>query len=107
MTKVTPDQNYNTIVYYDDGDAVQIHGQKLDNLGLNNFQDWQCDAGFNRIIIMPDTSVYSAECENDAMGKLSDNSFQLFTHPTTCKRVRCTGNPDDIMVQKNAPNHGE
>lgn len=93
------------MVTYDDGIQVWIHGNKLNNLGLDDFQGWQCDAGFNRICVQPDTRVFSSECENDYLGRLDDNSFQLYSQPSVCKRPKCVGNADDLMTRKTHPDH--
>jgi hypothetical protein len=100
MTKLQPDTNCNAVVTYNDGTEVPVYASKLVINNLNNFSDWQCNAGHSRIFILPDTSVYSGECENDYLGKLSDQSFQILPKMTTCKKTACYNNPDDLMVEK-------
>ena len=100
MTKLQSDTNSNTIVTYSDGTEVAIYASRLVTNNLNDFRDWQCDAGYSRIFILPDTSVYGGECENDFLGKLDDLSFSLLPGMTTCKKTHCYNNPDDLMVEK-------
>ena len=85
-----------------DNSTQLIFASSLRYLNLHRFKGWKCHAGLDRIFIAPDTSVYSAECENDFMGKLDDNSFKLFDSPQICKRETCTNNPDDLQVIKYA-----
>jgi hypothetical protein len=102
MSKLTPDQHYNAEVHYDDGDIVKIYATKLSNQRLSNFFGWECEAGLSRIFILPDSSVYGGECENDFLGKLNNNTFKLSNQPTICKKPRCIGNPDDLVTKKSA-----
>jgi hypothetical protein len=102
MNSLTPDHNYNTEVHYNDGTTVKIYATQLSNKGLSDFFGWECEAGVTRICILPDSAVYSGECENDFLGRLSDNTFKLLDNPTTCKKTRCIGNPDDLMTKKSA-----
>ena len=100
LHRVPEDHYYNVKIDYDDQTSVKTYATRLKFLGLDNFQGWKCSAGFKRISIQPDTSVYSGECNNRFLGKLSDNSFQLLQAPDLCQQVRCTGNPDDLMINK-------
>jgi organic radical activating enzyme len=99
---IEEDKNYNAQIYYDNGHRVNIYSAKMYLLNLHHFQGWQCRAGSHRIFVLPDTSVWSAECQNDFLGYLEDSSFQIKTQPVTCQREVCTNNPDDIMTEKYA-----
>jgi MoaA/NifB/PqqE/SkfB family radical SAM enzyme len=77
-----------------------MYAAKLNYLGLANFQGWKCHAGSVRICIFPDGSVYGAECENDHLGNLDDDSFNILNSPTICKQKECNNNPDDAMTKK-------
>ena len=96
------DKYYNIKVTSQDDSTQLTFASKLRYLDLHHFKGWKCHAGFDRIFITPDSSVYSSECENDFMGKLDDNSFKLFDGPQVCKRETCTNNPDDLQVTKYA-----
>ena len=99
-----PDETYNNVtVYHKDGSSVPTYATRLKFLGLDNFQGWKCHAGVHRINIAADSTVYVGECENEVLGRLDDNSFRLLDNPGLCKRKTCTNNPDDIMINKSAP----
>jgi len=95
-----PEKNFNLIATDENGVDIHVYGSQLFNKNLNNFKDWQCAAGSTRIFILPDTSVYGGEYENDFLGKLEDNSFELLTTHTVCKKDFCYNNPDDLMIEK-------
>jgi MoaA/NifB/PqqE/SkfB family radical SAM enzyme len=96
------DKYYNIEITLDDKSTQSTSASSLRYLNLHHFKGWQCHAGLDRIFILPDSSVYSGECENDFMGKLNDNSFELFDRPHPCKRETCTGNAYDLQVTKYA-----
>jgi len=104
MTHLTPDENCNATVYYDDGSTVNIFATKIRLMDLDYFENWKCKAGVERIVILPDSSVFGGECENDYLGNLTNGSFNLIDNFTTCKQNRCGNNPDDIMMEKYLPN---
>lgn len=97
-----PDENYNAQIKYEDGKTVNIYSAKLYLLNLHDFEGWQCHAGSHRIFILPNTSVWSGECQNDILGRLDDLSFQIKTAPVICRQKTCTNNPDDVMIEKYA-----
>ena len=100
MTKLKEDLYYNCTAYYDDGDQVNIFASVLNSNNLDNFKGWQCDAGYSRIYIHSDGTVWGGECENDYLGSLQDHSFQLLPLPTLCKKETCITSPDELMLKK-------
>ena len=101
-----PVEHYNNIiVHYEDGTSDKTYATRLKFLGLDKFKDWKCNAGIARISINPNGDVYSAECNNDYMGNLDNNTFELFTNPKLCKFDTCTNNPDNLMVDKCSPDY--
>jgi MoaA/NifB/PqqE/SkfB family radical SAM enzyme len=103
MTKLDPENNYNAIVHYDDGTTVNVFSTHIRLKGLNYFKGWKCKAGVERIFISSDLNVFSSQCENDFLGNLKHESFELINDFTTCKQQRCGNNPDDIMMEKYLP----
>ena len=94
------DEHYNVEVEYDDGSTINTFATRLHFLNLNYFKGWECYAGYRRISITHDSSVYVGECNGQYLGKLSDNSFKLLDGPCICSKTRCTGNPMDLIVNK-------
>jgi organic radical activating enzyme len=94
------DRFYNIEVGYDDQSSIKTFATRLKFLDLNRFRGWECYAGYHRISIKDDSSVYVGECNAHFIGKLSDNSFKLLDGPCICPKDRCTGNPMDIGIRK-------
>jgi len=103
MFELKKDINHNTTVYFEDGDCLEVYANQLHNKNLDYWEGWQCSAGMNRIMIDDKNNVWSGECENDFLGNLDDKSFVLFKEFTTCKRERCTGCTDDLIIEKFKP----
>jgi MoaA/NifB/PqqE/SkfB family radical SAM enzyme len=104
LYSIPKDEHYNVEVEYDDGSSIKTFATRLNFLDLNYFKDWECYAGYHRISINDDSSVYVGECKGQFLGKLSDSSFKLLDGPCTCSRIRCTGNPMDLMLAKSIKN---
>lgn len=100
MNLLQAEKNFNLIVTDNSGTDIHIYASQLIHKNLNNFKGWHCAAGSSRIFILPDTSVYGSECENDFLGKLEDNSFALMKTHTICQKNFCYNNPDDLMMEK-------
>lgn len=94
------DKNYNAIAYYSDGSNVRVYGQQLHNSDVDYWKGWRCDAGFNRIFVFPDGSVYGGECRNDYLGNLNDQ-FNILDQQTICQRDRCSSCTSDLILAKN------
>lgn len=92
-------QYYNCEIELDNGDKYRVSANWIHNEGLDNWQGWSCNAGYKRIDIAQDFSVYSAQCENDYLGNIF-TEWDIFTQPTLCRRARCTGCTDDLLQHK-------
>lgn len=100
MTKLKDDGNYNCTVFYDNGDHSNIFSTALNTNRLDNFNGWQCEAGFSRIYVHSDGTVWSSECNNDYLGSLKDESFGLLKGAAVCKQARCVTSADELMLRK-------
>ncbi len=100
MKYLEHEENCNAVITYQDGHEVSIYASSLVNNQLNYFKGWSCEAGVTRIVILPDSTVWSAECQNDYLGNLASASFTLLNEPTVCKQESCFNNPDDLVIKK-------
>lgn len=89
--------NYNCRVTLDTGEEVFLHANTLHNEKVDFWRGWTCEAGHTRIHIDSSLNVYSGVCRNDFLG--SATNFRLLP-PTICKRIRCTGCTDDLIIRK-------
>lgn len=87
----------------DSGNEFKIDANWLHNQQLDNWQGWECDAGKTRIFIDPLLDVYSGECKNEKLGSLLKD-WELNVHSAVCRRARCTGCTDDLMINKKKAN---
>lgn len=92
-------KNYNCKVTTENLEEFLVDAKWLDNNNLDNWKDWECYAGVNRIWIEHDGSVFGGECKNDYLGQATSN-WDLLKRPTTCKYSRCSGCMDDLIVEK-------
>jgi hypothetical protein len=95
--KLENHSNYNCRVLTEDGQEYLLYANWLHNNQFNHWKDWQCNAGVTRLYIDKDLNVHSGECENDLLGTVFD--FELL-NSNICKRDRCTGCTDDLIVPK-------
>jgi hypothetical protein len=92
-------QFYNCEITLDNGEQYKISANWLHNNQLDNWKGWQCNAGFHRIDVDKNFDVYSAQCQNDYLGNLF-TEWQPLDAPTICKKSRCTGCTDDLLITK-------
>ena len=97
MTKLENHQNYNCVVTTDTGEQYSVYANWLHNNQLDNFFDWNCEAGITRLYIDKNLDVYSGECQNNYLGTI--DNFEPLTG-NKCQRTRCTGCTDDLIVTK-------
>lgn len=98
MSKFSNHKNYNCKVVTDQGNEYSVYANWIHNEKLDNFKDWNCNAGITRISIDKNLEVFSGECKNDYLGN-AISGFDL-NQQTICKRERCTGCTDDLIVKK-------
>jgi len=89
----------NCKITLDNNETYRINANWMHNENIDNWKDWECSAGQQRILIEADLTVYSGECLNDLLGNLA-TGWALFDNPTTCQQPRCTGCTDDLIVFK-------
>ena len=93
---------YNCIITLTNGESCKVNANWIHNHKLDFWKDWECDAGRNRLHIDSDFSVFSGECLNDNLGNLL-TEWKLFDNLSICKKERCTGCTDDLLIFKKEP----
>ena len=94
-------KNYNCKITTELGEEYLVYANWLHNEHLNNWQGWTCEAGATRLLIDKNFELYSGECKNDHLGSAL-GEFTIFDQ-TICRRERCSGCTDDLLVNKKAP----
>lgn len=92
-------KEYNCQITLSDSTKYRVNANWIHNSGLDDWRDWSCDAGLTRLYIDDQLDVYSGECMNDHLGNVI-TGWSPFSEPTVCKRDRCTGCTDDLILNK-------
>ena len=90
---------YNCEIALDNGETYRVSANWLHNEGLDNWAGWECDAGHKRISVDKDFNVHSGVCYNDNLGNIFAE-WDILSTPTICKKDRCTGCTDDLLMTK-------
>jgi hypothetical protein len=93
---------YNCEITLDNGETYRVGANWLHNEKLDDWFGWTCDAGHKRISIDKDFDVRSAVCHNDYLGNIF-TGWDILPVPTVCKKDRCTGCTDDLLITKKEP----
>ena len=98
QNKFENQENYNCRITLDSGEEYLVYANWLHNEQVDSWQGWTCEAGATRLMIDKNLNVYGGECENDHLGSAL-GKFTILDN-TICKRERCTGCTDDLIVAK-------
>ena len=91
--------HYNCEITLSTGEKYRVSANWIHNNQLDNWHGWSCNAGVQRLDIDKNFNVHSGQCHNDYLGNLK-TEWSPLTQPTTCKKQRCTGCTDDLLVSK-------
>jgi organic radical activating enzyme len=77
--------------------------ERFNAFNFNNFQGWECSAGYRSIIIRePDGSIKrSYSCNDQPLGNI-DTGFQLFPKPVPCITRSCVSSADSKIPKRKA-----
>lgn len=67
--------------------------ERFNAFGFNKFKDWNCNAGYQSIIIRGDEVKRGYSCKEEKIGTLSDG-FRLFDAPKKCVTETCISSAD-------------
>ena len=100
--KFTDHKNHNCTAILDNGEQYKMSADFLHNEKLDFWLGWHCDAGSTRIFIDNENQVFGATCRNDYLGNLNSD-LKILNSSTICKRARCVGCTDDLLISKKHP----
>tara|TARA_B110000503_G_C7119007_1_gene401611 strand:+ start:637 stop:1557 length:921 start_codon:yes stop_codon:yes gene_type:complete len=86
-------------------DGVRISPQDLINTKHDQFKDWHCKMGIDRLAIEPNGDIYGATCYiTPSYGNVHDiASVRLPTKATVCTREYCSCGADVAIPKRKAP----
>jgi hypothetical protein len=79
------DSNFNT--YYFD------QAERFNAFGFNKFTGWECNAGFQGLVIRNNEVKRSYSCHDEILGTLTDG-FQIYNKPKQCITPTCVSSAD-------------
>jgi len=84
---------YQIALYDNDGTEYLFdQAERFNAYGFNKFNGWQCNSGYQSIIIRGDEVKRSYSCHDVPLGRL--DSFELFKEPTRCITPTCVSSAD-------------
>lgn len=66
--------------------------ERFNSFGFNKFKGWNCNSGFQSVIIRGDEVKRSYSCKEESLGTLK--SFKLFDSPKQCVTDTCVSSAD-------------
>jgi len=82
------------IALYDVNNVEYLFDQaeRFNAFGFNQFKDWNCNSGYQSVIIRGNEVKRSYSCHDEVLGSLE--KFTLFTSPTKCITPSCVSSAD-------------
>lgn len=82
-------------MYSKNGDKYLFdQAERFNAFGFNQFQGWQCNSGYQSVIIRGDEVKRSYSCHDTPLGTLAAG-FNLFTEPKKCITPTCISSADN------------
>jgi hypothetical protein len=83
------------IALYDQNNEEYLFDQaeRFNAYSFNKFQGWNCNAGYQSVIIRSDEVKRSYSCHDTLLGTLSEG-FKLFSEPKPCITPTCVSSAD-------------
>ena len=74
---------------------VELVGQaeRFNAFGFNKFNDWTCNAGFQRVIIRGEEVKRGYSCKDNAIGTIT-HGFKIFNSSRPCITDSCVSSAD-------------
>ena len=73
--------------------------ERFNSYGFNKFKGWNCNSGYQSVIIRGNEVKRSYSCYDKILGNL-DSGFNLFNHPTTCITNSCISSADSKIPKE-------
>jgi hypothetical protein len=87
-------QSVYQIALYDANNNEHLFDQaeRFNAFGFNKFKDWNCNAGYQSIVIIGDQVKRAYSCHEQPLGTLDD--FSIFKRPAVCITPSCVSSAD-------------
>lgn len=92
--KVGEENLYQIALYDKDGrEYLFDQAERFNAFGFNKFKDWNCNSGYQSVIIRGNEVKRSYSCHDDPLGTLTEG-FNLFSSPKKCITPSCVSSAD-------------
>jgi hypothetical protein len=94
-------EDYYQISLFDNEGQEYLFDQaeRFNAYGFNKFQGWNCNSGYQSVIIRSNEVKRSYSCYDQALGTLKDG-FKLFDSPRRCITQSCVSSADSKIPKK-------
>jgi organic radical activating enzyme len=88
-------EDYYQIALYDQSNKEYLFDQaeRFNAYGFNKFKDWDCNSGYQSVIIRQNEVKRSYSCHDQLLGTLTEG-FSLFDSPRKCITPSCVSSAD-------------
>ena len=95
------ENNLYQISLYDDQNREFLFDQaeRFNAFGFNKFQGWNCNAGYQSVIIRSNEVKRSYSCHDEPLGTLTEG-FRLFDKPIPCVTSSCVSSADSKIPKR-------
>lgn len=85
---------YQISLYDKDGNEYLFdQAERFNAFEFNNFEGWNCNSGYQSVIIRSNEVKRSYSCYDQPLGTVTEG-FNLFKHPVTCTTPNCVSSAD-------------
>jgi organic radical activating enzyme len=97
----TQGEDYYQIALYDQSNKEYLFDQaeRFNAYGFNKFKDWDCNSGYQSVIIRQNEVKRSYSCHDQPLGTLTEG-FTLFDGPRKCITPSCVSSADSKIPKK-------
>ena len=94
---ISNNELYQIALYDADGKEYEIdQSERFNAFGFNKFQGWECNAGYQGIVIRENEVKRSYSCRDEPLGTLR-SGFNLFKEPRKCVTTSCVSSADSKL----------
>lgn len=96
---VNGEQLYQIALYDQQGNKYLFdQAERFNAFGFNKFKGWNCNAGFQSVVIRGNEVKRSYSCHDESLGTISD--FKLFDKPRSCITNTCVSSADSKIPKE-------
>ena len=84
---------YQVALYDNHNEYFLDQAERFNAFGFNQFTNWQCNSGYQSIVIRGDEVKRAYSCHDPVLGSITEG-FELFSEPKRCSTPSCVSSAD-------------